>query len=88
MDVSLSPFEPENLVSRDGFGSTVPRQFSKLHIEAEYGTYLREDRSGVYLLIEIPTRHRASSEFIGSRNCVPMAFIPESPPTQRQPTSR
>ena len=27
----LSPFAPENLVSRDGFGSPVPRQPSHLH---------------------------------------------------------
>ena len=26
MDISLSPFAPENLVSRDGFGRPVPRQ--------------------------------------------------------------
>ena len=29
---SLSPFAPENLVSRDGFGSPVPRQVAHLHI--------------------------------------------------------
>ena len=32
MNISLSPFAPENLVSRDGFGSPVPRQPSHLHI--------------------------------------------------------
>ena len=30
------------------------------------------------------TRHRVSPEFIGSRNCVPMAFTAESPPTRGQ----
>ena len=29
-------------------------------------------------------RHRVSPEFIGSRNCVPMAFTAESPPAQGQ----
>ena len=29
-------------------------------------------------------RHRVSPEFIGSRNCVPMAFTAESPPVQGQ----
>ena len=29
-------------------------------------------------------RHRVSPEFIGSRNCVPMAFTAESPPAQDQ----
>ena len=38
---SLSPFAPENLVSRDGFGRPVPRQPAHLHIQAEYGAYLR-----------------------------------------------
>ena len=32
MNISLSAFAPENLVSRDGFGSPVPRQ-------AESGAY-------------------------------------------------
>ena len=31
----------ENLVSRDGFGSPVPRQPTHLHTQAEYGAYLR-----------------------------------------------
>ena len=39
---SLSPFAPENLVSRDGFGSPVPRQPGHLHTQAESGAYLRD----------------------------------------------
>ena len=42
MNISLSPFEPENLVSRDGFGSPVPRQPAHLHTQAESGAYLRD----------------------------------------------
>ena len=46
MNVSLSPVAPENLVSRDGLGSPVPRQPAHLHTQAESGAYLR-DRSSV-----------------------------------------
>ena len=38
---SLSAFAPENLISRDGFGSPVPRQPVHLHTQAEFGAYLR-----------------------------------------------
>ena len=37
-----APFAPENLVSRDEFGSPVPRQPAHLHAQAEYGAYLRD----------------------------------------------
>ena len=40
--ISLSSFAPENLVSRDGFGSPVPRQPAHLHTQAESGAYLRD----------------------------------------------
>ena len=40
MNVSLSAFVPKNLVSRDGFGSPVPRQPAHLHTQAEFGAYL------------------------------------------------
>ena len=33
---------PENLVSRDGFGSPFPRQPAHLHTRAESGAYLRD----------------------------------------------
>ena len=45
MNMSLSAFAPENLVSRDGFGSRpVPRQPAYLHTctQAEPGAYLRD----------------------------------------------
>ena len=41
-EFSLSAFVPENLVSRDGFGSPVPRQRAHLHTQAESGSYLRD----------------------------------------------
>ena len=40
--IFLSPFAPENLASRDGFGSPVPRQPAHLHTQAESGAYLRD----------------------------------------------
>ena len=40
--ISLSAFAPENLVSRDGFGSPIPRQPAHLHTQAESGAYLRD----------------------------------------------
>ena len=42
MSFSLSPFAPENLVSRDGFGSPVPRQPAHLDTRTETGAYLRD----------------------------------------------
>ena len=42
MDISLSPFPSENLVSRDGFGSPVSRQPAHLHTQTESGAYLRD----------------------------------------------
>ena len=41
-NISMSAFAPENLVSRDGFGSPVPRQPAHLHAQAESGAYLRD----------------------------------------------
>ena len=41
MNISLAPFAPETLVSRDGFGYPVPRQPAHLHTQAESGAYLR-----------------------------------------------
>ena len=38
---TLSVFAPENLVSRNGFGSPVPRQPAHLHTQAKSGAYLR-----------------------------------------------
>ena len=42
MNISLSPYAPENLVSQDRFGSPVPRQPAHLHTQAESGAYLRD----------------------------------------------
>ena len=42
MNISLSPFAPEKLVSRDGFGSPIPRQPVYLHTQAESGNSSRD----------------------------------------------
>ena len=42
MNISLSSFAPEHLVSRDEFGSPVPRQPAHLHTQAESRAYLRD----------------------------------------------
>ena len=58
---SLSPFAPENFVSRDGFGSPVPRQRAHLHTRAESGAYLRDSsryprrRPFIYLYRHTPS---------------------------------
>ena len=78
INISLSPFATENLVSRDGFGSPVPRQPAHLHTLAESRAYLVRDSSRVSrrrLFIYL-SRHTTSgqSRVIESRSCVPMAF--------------
>ena len=54
MDISLSPFAPENLVSRHGFGSPVPRQpahsILRLNLVLTYGI-TPEFHGGVHLFI-------------------------------------
>ena len=42
INIFLVPFAPGNLVSRDGFGSLVPRQPAHLHTQAESGAYLQD----------------------------------------------
>ena len=42
INISQSAFAPENLISRDGFGSTVTRQPAHLHTQTESGAYLRD----------------------------------------------
>ena len=85
MKISLFPFAPKHLVSRDVFGH-IPSRVSLLilHTQAESGAYSRDSsrfprrRPFSYTAI----RHRVSPELIESRNCVPMAFIAESSPVQ------
>ena len=70
-------------------GSAVPSRVSlfisilRVNMVLTYGIPL-EFRGGVHLFMKTAIRHRVSPEFIGSRNCVSMAFTAESPPAQGQ----
>ena len=58
MNISLSAFAPENLVSRDGFGSPVPRQPAHLHTQAESGAYIRDSsRAASIIIFKTAKRH-------------------------------
>ena len=57
MNISLSPFAPENLVSRDGFSSPVLRQPAHLHTQAESSAYL------VLITGFLPSSAAASTQF-------------------------
>ena len=87
MNIALSAFVPENLVSRDEFGS-VPSRVSLLVSILRLNLVLTGFRpssaaASIYSFITA-IRHRVSPEFIRSRNCVPMAFTAESPPARGQ----
>ena len=90
MNVFLSPFAPEKLVSRDGFDSPVPCQPAHLHTQPESGAYLMLKgflpsfaTVSIYLF-ETAIGHRVRPEFIGSRNCVPVAFTADASQAQVQ----
>ena len=89
MNISLSAFAPENLVSRDGSDNPILLQLAHLHTRAESGAYLWDSsrvprRRPFIYSFKTAICHRVSPEFIGSRNCVPKAFTVESPPAQGQ----
>ena len=65
MNISLSAFVPENLVSRDGFGSPFPRQLAHLHTQVDLSMVLTygippEFRGNVHLFIL--NRHTPSGQ--------------------------
>ena len=81
MKISLSPFAPEHMISRNGSGSSVPRQPAHLHTLAEYGAVSsRVPRRRLFFYLNCHIRHRVSPEFIGSRTCIPVTFTAKSPP--------
>ena len=89
MNIPLSPYVPENLVSRDGFSRPVPRQPAHSPYSGWIWCllYLRDSfrvPRRPFLYIKTAIRHRVSPEFIGSHNCVPMAFTAESTPARDQ----
>ena len=69
INFSLFPFARENLVSRDGFGCSVPCQPAHLNTRAESGAYgiPPEFRGGVLYLFKPPHAIGSVPEFIGSR---------------------
>ena len=84
INISLCPFAPENLISRDGFGRPVSRHPSyspHSGSRAESGAFSRgippDFRGGGHIFIP-------PYAIIGSRNCIPMASTAESSPTQGQ----
>ena len=85
--ISLSPFAPENVVPRDGFGRLVFRHPAhsphRLDLVLTPG-FLPDFRGGVHLCIPPSAIGCVSPEFMGSRNCVPMVCTAESPPDQGQ----
>ena len=95
--VSPRSFVPQNLVSRDGFGSPIPRQPAHLHTQAESGAYLLRDSSRVprrrpFICLKPPHAIIGSvpSLLLGHHAiyCVPMAFTAKSTPAQGQQPSR
>ena len=58
MNIPLSLYVPENLVSRDGFSRPVPRHPAHLHNQAESGAYLRDSsrvpRRRPFIYIQLP----------------------------------
>ena len=68
-------------------GSAVPSRISllisilRLNLVLTYGIP-PDFRGGVHSFILTAIRYRVSLEFIGSRNCVPVAFTAESPLAQ------
>ena len=69
-------------------GSAVPSRVSllisilRLNLVLTYGIPPEFRGGGVHY--ETAIRHRVSPKFVGSRNCVPIAFTAESPPAQGQ----
>ena len=68
---SMSPFAPENLVSRDGFRDPVPCKPAHRHTQAESDAYLRDSSRVPW---SHPFIYLNRYEFIGPRNSVPTTF--------------
>ena len=70
INISLFAFAPENLASRNGFGSPVPRHPAHLHTQVESDAYSRDSyrfprqRPCIHHVI----RHQVSPEYIRSHN--------------------
>ena len=86
-EISLSPLRPR-FQSHDT-GLTIPSRVSlfismlRLNLVLSHGIP-PELRRGVHKFISTSIRHRLSPEFVGSRHCVPMAFIAVTLPVYNQ----
>ena len=82
MNISLSPFTPENLVSRDGFGSPVPRKSAHLHAQAESGAYswnsFRVPRRRPYINFKPPYAIGLVSSLSGHANAYRWRSLPRA----------
>ena len=81
-DISLSAFAPESLVSRDGFGSPVPRQPAHLHNtqQAVSGAYLldssRVPRRRPFIYSNPPYANGSVSSLSGHANAYRWRSLP------------
>ena len=92
MIIPLSPYVPDNLVSRDGFSRPVPRQPAHLHTQAEYGAYSRYSsrfpQRRPFIFGRSFRREIASSELRPRRSSgVCLAYTSPSGQRQRPPGS-
>ena len=79
---SLSPFAPEKLVSRDGFGRSVLRQPAHSLQAGRLNLVLSHGNPAAFhegFHICTANRYGVSPEFIGSRYCMLMSFTAKSP---------
>ena len=83
INITLSAFAPENLVSRNEFGSPVPRQPVHLLTQAESGAYLgdssRVSRRRPFIYFKPPYTIRPVSSLSGL-----MSFTAQNSPAQGQ----
>ena len=86
-------FAPENLASRDGYGSPVPRQPAHLHTQAESAAYLRDSsrvpRRRPFIYFEPPYAIGSVPSLSDHATAYRWRSLPaESPPAQGQKISR
>ena len=79
---SLSPFAPEKLVSRDGFGHPVLSQPAHSLHAGRLNLVLSHGNPAAFhegFHIYTANRYGISPEFIGSRYCMMMSFTAKNP---------
>ena len=81
-DGTAEPVSRDQILRRGRGQGNIHFPYSADH-EQDWQPYAVDPYS-CYMCDHTIIRHRVSPEFIGSRNCVPMAFTAESPPAQGQ----